>query len=73
MSLNGPQDLQALLLPLTDPQLDLNSELISFIWTDGEEDKAGGDEESERAADAIFWRGGKAPRTRERTAPSLRV
>lgn len=37
VSLNGPQDLQALLLPLTDPQLDLNSEHISFIWTDGEQ------------------------------------
>ena len=31
-----PQDLQALLLGLTDPQLDLNSEQISFTWVEGE-------------------------------------
>ena len=27
------QDLQALLLGITDPQLDLNSEYISFCWS----------------------------------------
>ena len=32
----GEQDLQALLLGITDPQLDLNSEHISFWWSDME-------------------------------------
>jgi hypothetical protein len=33
---NIDQDLQALLLGINDPQLDLNSEFISFVWQRGQ-------------------------------------